>query len=64
MFSIKSGISAFPDLFEEFFVVSESCSPKDVLSILQLDLDDCHDDKLKVAGYLKNTIKRMCESGM
>ena len=62
VFGLKSGISAFPDLFQELFLASDTCSPEDILSILHLsDLES--DDEAKVAGYLKTAIRRLSESG-
>ena len=64
VFSARSAIQAFPDLLEELFVASESCSPQDVLAILHFEEGFEQDpDKLRVAGYLKACIERLDEAG-
>ena len=60
VFHIRSAIRAFPILFEELFVASGSCSPADVLSVLQFK--DTESD-CRVARLLKSAVSKFDESG-
>lgn len=61
VFYLRTGIQAFPDLFQELFVAADTCSPDDVLGILKFQCDDS--ESSKIAGYLKSSIKKLDESG-
>jgi len=37
IFHLKTAINAFPELFKELFIVSDTCSSSDVLVILHFD---------------------------
>ena len=64
VFYLKSAIEAFPDLFEQLFVASDTCSPNDVLSILQFRDDlAANPEQLRVAGFLKSVIRKLDETG-
>lgn len=61
VFSIKRGISAFPEIFRALFVASDMCCPEDILSILHFD--ELDDNSRRVAEYLKSVIQKLGESG-
>lgn len=64
VFSLRTAINAFPDLLEQLFVSSDSCSSEDVLSILKFGENFEGDaEKSRVAGYFKNCIRKLGESG-
>ena len=61
---MRTAINAFPDLLEQLFVSSDSCSPEDVLAILKFSENFEGDaEKSRVASYFRNSIRKLEESG-
>ena len=54
VFSLKRGITAFPNLFLELFVAPMSCTLADVLAIICMDVAD-GEARRKVAGYYEES---------
>ena len=64
MFSLRSAINAFPEIFEPLFVALDSCSAEDVLGIVQFEEGFEEDPaKLRVAEYFRACIQGLEEDG-
>ena len=63
VFHLKSAIHTFPELFKGLFVASDDCSPEDVLAILHFDVN-LDAEEQRVAGYMKNAIEQLNETGI
>ena len=59
VFDVKTGIFAFPDLFQELFVASSTCTSEDVIEILKVH----GDGEVRVKEFLLNAIRKLNEMG-